>query len=149
MDCRLSSISPVSKTFFHVLITVSISTAFWVTDSNLPVKMNRLVFWKSGSPQIRRRKTRARHSFSQVSEQKWLSLPMKLHNAQWSFYGRFSQPVAHDPFGVKWEFHSGHISDIYTVIHNNSKLQLWNSNENDFMVSGHHNLENCIKRLQP
>ena len=33
---------------------------------------------------------------------------------------------------------------IFTV-HNRAKLQLWNSNKNDFMVGGQQNMMNCIK----
>lgn len=41
-----------------------------------------------------------------------------------------------------------YILDIYIMIHNRSKLQIWTSNENNFMVGGHHNMRNCIKGSQ-
>lgn len=59
LDCRLSSIPHVPKTFVHVLITVSISTASWITISSLAVKMNRLIFRETGIHQSGRKKARA------------------------------------------------------------------------------------------
>ena len=50
-------------------------------------------------------------------------------------------------FRVEWPFHRGHLgssesTDIYNMIHTEA---LWSSNEDNFMVGGHHNMRNCIK----
>lgn len=55
--------------------------------------------------------------------------------------------------GTEWPFHRSHLkplenTDISITIHNSSKLQVWSSQGNNFIVGGH-NTRNCIKGLQP
>ena len=54
-------------------------------------------------------------------------------------------------WGRRRPFHRNHLSYICisdVMIHTITKLQLTSSNENNFMVGGHHNTRNCIKWLQ-
>lgn len=51
--------------------------------------------------------------------------------------------------GVEWPFNKGlakilENTNVYIKTHNSSKIQLWSSIENDFIVGGHH-MRNCIK----
>lgn len=64
-------------------------------------------------------------------------------NQQFSTWGS-------DPFqGVEWPFHRDCLSDILHIRHLQfipvAKLQLWNRNENNIMVEGHHSMRNCTK----
>jgi hypothetical protein len=52
-----------------------------------------------------------------------------------------SQPVGFKPFEVTYQI----FTLQFTIV---EKVQFWGSNENNFMVGGHHNMRNCIKGLQ-
>ena len=43
--------------------------------------------------------------------------------------------MGHDPFGIKWPFHRGHLGtlgsiDIYIMINNSSKITVMNGQQN-------------------
>lgn len=73
-------------------------------------------------------------------------------NASWArgetvkCQSRGAHPVGRDPLGGV-EYQIPHISAIYIIFHNNSKLQLWSSSRNNFMVLAHHN-RNWTKESQ-
>ena len=75
---------------------------------------------------------------------------------QRNFYNdlMFFQVSGSQPVGVeRWPFHKGYLKPaentfIYITSHKIAKLQLWNSNENNFMVGDNNNMYDCIKGLQ-
>jgi hypothetical protein len=57
----------------------------------------------------------------------------------WHALSRGSQPVAHHPFGKSLS------PRIFTLQFSAvAELQLWSSNENNFLVRGHHNMRRCV-----
>lgn len=73
-----------------------------------------------------------------------------------SLWQQFSTCELWPLWGIKGTFQRLHVrypayQDTYTMIHNNSqiaKLQSWNSNKNNLMVGGQHNIRYNIKGLR-
>ena len=76
-------------------------------------------------------------SLEMASSQSHALLLKPRNGGVWLSLRSHSQPMGHGPFGgIERPFHSGHVrplenTDIYTMIHNSSKLQLWSSNKNE------------------
>lgn len=70
----------------------------------------------------------------------------------WAPNSSASQPVGHNPLGVRWSCHRDHVrtlenTDIYLKIHN-SKITVMSSDECNFMVGGHDKIRNWVKGSQ-